>query len=80
MHLNELSLGKGAKKKGKRFGRGHSAGQGKTCVLRGTSVVLNDQSDSKDLSQAEDALGFLIDMTGPAAEIFTGDWPDAQTD
>lgn len=31
MHLNELSPGKGAKKAGKRFGRGHSAGQGKTC-------------------------------------------------
>jgi len=30
MRLNELSLGKGAKKKGKRRGRGHSAGQGKT--------------------------------------------------
>jgi large subunit ribosomal protein L15 len=31
MRLNELSPGKGAKKVGKRFGRGHSAGQGKTC-------------------------------------------------
>ena len=31
MRLNELSPGKGAKKTGKRFGRGHSAGQGKTC-------------------------------------------------
>jgi len=30
MHLNELSPGKGAKKVGKRKGRGHSAGQGKT--------------------------------------------------
>ena len=30
MRLNELSPGKGAKKDGKRFGRGHSAGQGKT--------------------------------------------------
>ena len=30
MRLNELSPGKGAKKAGKRFGRGHSAGQGKT--------------------------------------------------
>ena len=29
--LNELSPGNGAKKEGKRFGRGHSAGQGKTC-------------------------------------------------
>ena len=31
MRLNELSPGKGAKKQGKRPGRGHSAGQGKTC-------------------------------------------------
>ncbi|MGI9288033.1 MAG: 50S ribosomal protein L15 [Pseudomonadales bacterium] len=31
MRLNELSPSKGAKKTGKRFGRGHSAGQGKTC-------------------------------------------------
>ena len=30
MRLNELSPGKGAKKVGKRKGRGHSAGQGKT--------------------------------------------------
>jgi len=30
MRLNEISPGKGAKKTGKRFGRGHSAGQGKT--------------------------------------------------
>ena len=31
MRLNTLSPGKGAKKTGKRVGRGHSAGQGKTC-------------------------------------------------
>jgi large subunit ribosomal protein L15 len=30
MRLNELTPGKGAKKEGKRLGRGHSAGQGKT--------------------------------------------------
>ena len=30
MRLNELSPAKGAKKEGKRRGRGHSAGQGKT--------------------------------------------------
>lgn len=30
MRLNNLSPGKGAKKVGKRLGRGHSAGQGKT--------------------------------------------------
>ncbi|HSG59652.1 MAG TPA: 50S ribosomal protein L15 [Woeseiaceae bacterium] len=31
MRLNDLAPGKGAKKAGKRLGRGHSAGQGKTC-------------------------------------------------
>jgi len=31
MRLNEISPAKGAKKAGKRFGRGHAAGQGKTC-------------------------------------------------
>lgn len=47
-----------------------SAGEGKTCVLRGTAVVLNDQSEAEDLSQqTEDALGFIIDMSGPAADI-----------
>ncbi|MDH3532141.1 MAG: 50S ribosomal protein L15 [Gammaproteobacteria bacterium] len=30
MRLNDMSPGKGAKKAGKRFGRGHAAGQGKT--------------------------------------------------
>jgi large subunit ribosomal protein L15 len=30
MRLNKLSPGKGSKKNAKRFGRGHSAGQGKT--------------------------------------------------
>jgi len=30
MRLNSLTPGKGAKKEGKRLGRGHSAGQGKT--------------------------------------------------
>ncbi len=31
MRLNDISPGKGAKKTGKRKGRGHAAGQGKTC-------------------------------------------------
>ena len=31
MRLNDLSPGKGARKPGKRVGRGHAAGQGKTC-------------------------------------------------
>jgi len=31
MHLNSLTPAKGSKKNPKRLGRGHSAGQGKTC-------------------------------------------------
>jgi large subunit ribosomal protein L15 len=31
MHLNSLTPAKGSKKNAKRLGRGHSAGQGKTC-------------------------------------------------
>ena len=31
MRLNTITPAKGAKKSGKRLGRGHSAGQGKTC-------------------------------------------------
>jgi len=31
MHLNDMSPAKGSRKQGKRPGRGHSAGQGKTC-------------------------------------------------
>jgi glycine reductase len=45
------------------------AGEGRTCVLRGTAVVLNDQSESEDLSQADDAFGYILDMSGPAADI-----------
>ena len=51
------------------IGKIGTAGAGKTCVLRGTALVLNDQSEAEDLSQAEDALGFIIDMSGPAADI-----------
>lgn len=35
MRLNTMKPGRGARRQGKRFGRGHSAGQGKTCG-RGT--------------------------------------------
>ncbi len=47
-----------------------TAGAGVTAVLRGAAVILNDQSEESDLSQqTEDALGFIIDMSGPAANI-----------
>lgn len=46
-----------------------AAGTGKTCVLQGVAVSISDQSDAKDLAQAEDAAGFILDMSGPASEI-----------
>jgi glycine reductase len=45
------------------------AGMGKTCVLRGTAITISDQSDAAELAQAEDALGLILDMSGPAADI-----------
>jgi len=46
-----------------------AVGTGETCVLRGMAVTVSDQSDAKDIAQAEDATGFLLDMSGPASEI-----------
>jgi len=51
-----------------------TAGDGKTCVLRGVAVIVNDQggtlpeSDRGISGEAEDAMGFIIDMSGPVAE------------
>lgn len=47
-----------------------TAGEGKTCVLRGVAVIINDQSEFHDLTgEAEDAMGLIIDMSGPGGEI-----------
>jgi glycine reductase len=45
------------------------AGIGRTCVLRGTAVTISDRSDVAELGQAEDALGLILDMSGPSADI-----------
>ncbi|MBW1803227.1 MAG: hypothetical protein JRJ85_21165, partial [Deltaproteobacteria bacterium] len=51
------------------LGRSGTVGAGRTCVLRGVSVVLNTQAEAHHLPEAEDGLGYLIDMSGPAAEL-----------
>jgi len=51
------------------LGRTGTVGAGTTCVLRGVSVVLNTQAEAHNLPEAEDALGYIIDMSGPAAEL-----------
>lgn len=44
-----------------------TVGQGSTCVLRGTAVVVNDQSSVS--GYLKDTIGDLIDMSGPGAEL-----------
>ena len=51
------------------LGRPGTVGAGTTCVLRGVSVVLNTQAEAHHLPEAEDALGYIIDMSGPATEV-----------
>lgn len=49
------------------LGKQGTAGQGNTCVLRGVAVVLNNQSEARYLPEGEDAMGNIIDMSGPGA-------------
>lgn len=51
------------------LGKQGTAGSGKTCVLRGSAVVLNTQTEERHLPEPEDATGNIVDMSGPAAEI-----------
>jgi sarcosine reductase len=43
------------------------AGEGRTCVLRGTAVLVNDQSER--CGPSHDAIGNILDMSGPIAEL-----------
>jgi hypothetical protein len=49
-------------------GRQAPAGKGRTCVLRGTAVVLSDYSD-REQGASSDPDGEIIDMFSPAAGI-----------
>jgi len=52
-----------------------TAGDGKTCVLRGVAVIVNDQSEAVTegeaglTGQAENSMGLIIDMSGPGGEV-----------
>jgi sarcosine reductase len=45
------------------------AGKGSTCVLQGSTVVLSDYRENREMSTSTDPDGEIIDMTGPGAEI-----------
>jgi len=51
------------------LGKQGTVGDGCTCVLRGAAVVLNTQTETHNLPEAEDGMGYIIDMSGPAAEL-----------
>lgn len=51
------------------LGEQGTAGEGSTCVLRGVAVVINNQSEMRDMPEAEDPMGDIIDMSGPGAEL-----------
>ncbi len=46
-----------------------TAGEGTTSVLRGVSVVINNPGEAQDMGDSDDALGTIIDMSGPGAEL-----------
>ena len=50
------------------LGKQVTVGEGRTCVLRGTAIVLSNQGDPSLLPEGEDEMGNLIDMSGPGAE------------
>lgn len=50
------------------LGKSGTVGEGKTCILSGTAVLLNDQISAEIVTEAEDPMGYIIDMAGPGAE------------
>ena len=51
------------------LGRTVTVGEGKTAVLRGSAVVINDWISADVVTEAEDAMGYVIDMYGKGAEV-----------
>jgi glycine reductase len=51
------------------LGKGVTAGEGKTCVLRGVAVVMSDYREKGEVTTSKDPHGEIIDMSGPGAEI-----------
>ncbi len=50
-------------------GRQGTAGEGSTCVLRNTAVILSDYRETREVTTSRDPNGEIIDMSGPGAEI-----------
>jgi large subunit ribosomal protein L15 len=77
MRLNTLAPGKGAKKNGKRFGRGHSAGQGKTCgrgvkgqhARSGGFHKVGFEGGQMPLQRRLPKIGFVSHMKAATAEL-----------
>lgn len=77
MRLNEISPGDGAKKEGKRRGRGHSAGQGKTCgrgqkgqhARSGGFHKVGFEGGQMPLQRRLPKVGFTSRMAGKSAEL-----------
>ena len=61
MRLNELTPAKGAKKEGKRLGRGHSAGQGKKIEIIKTLI---GQDIPEPATKKESAQEMMLGLTG----------------
>jgi large subunit ribosomal protein L15 len=77
MRLNSLTPGKGAKKVGKRLGRGHSAGQGKTSgrgqkgqkARSGGYHKVGFEGGQMPLQRRLPKVGFTSRMAGDSAEL-----------
>ena len=77
MRLNELKPGKGAKKVGKRLGRGHSAGQGKTSgrgqkgqhARSGGYTKVGFEGGQMPLQRRLPKVGFRSRMAAQSAEL-----------
>ena len=77
MRLNDLSPGKGSKKVGKRLGRGHSAGQGKTSgrgqkgqhARSGGSHKVGFEGGQRPLQRRLPKVGFNSRMARNTAEL-----------
>ena len=77
MRLNSLTPGKGAKKVGKRRGRGHSAGQGKTSgrgqkgqkARSGGYHKVGFEGGQMPLQRRLPKVGFTSRMAGDSAEL-----------
>ena len=50
-------------------GKQVTAGEGRTCVLRGGAVVMSDYRERGEVTTSKDPNGEIIDMAGPGAEI-----------